>query len=128
MAILTRQRRRQRQNLLNRLLAWLFNGGIQHPGYLLYNTEEQVDQAPLPLFPVYFDIRINHLCKHYVLRPPYGEGDLNYWPRESDIEFERAINRTSQSYRDEGLFWFVHSIEEATLAYEEMALIRELRR
>lgn len=114
----------QKRSILYRLLDWVFK---EHPRYLLYNTPEEVAQAPLPLSPPYVDMYRHRLGELQVLRPPYGEGELNYWPRESDIEFDKATKRTPLYLRAQGLFWFSQADGEDLLAYEEAILIRKLR-
>lgn len=114
-------------NNFKRFRHWFLGGIIQHPKMLRFNTPEQATHAPMPLAPPYFDIRFGGMNRHFILRAPHGEGELSFWPEESDEEFERAINRTPRRLQAQGLFWFSQSHDEISLAVGEMILIRKLR-
>ena len=107
---------------LTRILKAFVNAN--HPGRTLYNRMVDLSRVPLPLIPIFYGIRYTSFNQVRVLRAPYAEGDVNYFPEESSTQFERAIYRTSDSLRSRGFFWFTQSNEEVFLAICEMHCIR----
>lgn len=114
---------------LKRIIREMLEPPLVHPGYSLFNGNKDLTQVPLPTIPIFFDLRYTILGSIRVLRAPFGEAELDYWPRESDNRLAQAIDMTYGTERYQGLFWFHQSEKELYIAISEFNFIqRELKR